>query len=66
MDRNIICLDLNGNSLWQVEEMYKLHARNYFSSIYFKDNGLFAYNVNGVEVRIYKSNGKFLSSESIK
>lgn len=65
-DRNVFGYNEEGELLWQVEEMYKLHDRNYFTSIYFQDNELFAYNKNDVEVIIDKLTGKFLNTELIK
>ena len=65
-DRNILCFDLMGNRLWQVEEMYKFHSRNDFTSIYMVNDNLFAYCRNGVEAMTDKDNGKFLTTELIK
>jgi hypothetical protein len=65
-DRNVFCYCLDGKLLWQVEEMYKLHDRNYFTSIYFQDNELYSYNRNGVEARIDRITGKYLKTEFIK
>jgi hypothetical protein len=65
-DRNIICYNLDGSILWQVEKIDQLHAENYFTSIYIDNGNLYAYNTNGLEVVIDKETGKFLSKELIK
>ena len=64
-DRNIYCYK-SGQQIWQIEEAPKLHARNYFTSIYIKDNDLYAYCTNGVEALVSKETGKFLKTELIK
>ena len=64
-DCNIYCYE-SGKIIWQIEEAAKLHARNYFTSIYVKGSELYAYCANGIEAHINKDTGKFLGTELIK
>jgi hypothetical protein len=65
-DRNVFSYDMNGSLLWQVDEIDKLHSRNYFTSIYIKSNDLYAYNINGLEAVIDKLTGKILDKTLIR
>jgi len=64
-DRNISCFK-SGRQIWQIEAAPKIHARNYFTSVYMRDNDLYAYCINGIEVLVSKDSGKFLKTELIK
>ena len=64
-DRNIYCYE-SEKQIWQIEEAPKIHARNYFTSVYMRDNDLYAYCINGIEVLVNKDSGKFLKTELIK
>jgi hypothetical protein len=65
-EENVFCFAHNGEQLWQIEPMDRLHVLNYFTSIFFNQNDLFAFCINGVEVKLDKVTGKFLSKELIK
>ena len=64
-DNNIYCYK-SGRQIWQIEEAPKIHAANYFTSVYMRGNDLYAYCVNGIEVLVNKENGKLLKTELIK
>lgn len=64
-DRNIYCYQ-SEIQIWQIEEAPKIHSRNYFTSVYMRDDDLYAYCINGIEVLVNKDNGKILKSELIK
>ena len=65
-DRNILCYTLEGKLKWQIEEITKLHFRNYYTSIYLNNNDFKAYNLNGIEATIDLNTGMILSKELIK
>ncbi|WNM19455.1 hypothetical protein [Flavobacterium capsici] len=66
-DRNIYCFDFQGNLIWIISEVTKLHDKNYFTNIYInKNDELMAYNLNGIEVTIDKEKGLIINAELIK
>ena len=65
-DRNIFGYDFEGKPIWQIAQPDKFHDTNYFVYISLKENRVFAYNINGVEVTINPSTGEMLSKELIK
>ena len=65
-NRNVFGFSFDGHQIWQIAEPYKIHAENYYAGIYFRENELSAYCVNGVEVSLDKNTGKEISSQLIK
>lgn len=66
-DRNIFCYGLDTRIKWQIPPTDKLHVENYYTSLYLSDDRrLKAYNVNGIEVTLDKSNGVIINKELIK
>jgi hypothetical protein len=65
-NENVYCYDVDGNELWQIEDLNLFHEEHYYTSIYFQDSELYIYNFCGVEVKIVAETGKVLSKELIK
>lgn len=65
-DRNIFCIDFSKQLKWQIPKPIEIHAENFFTGIYLREGGLFAYNVNGVEYYLEKETGQFLKWDLIK
>ena len=66
-DANIYCYNISGIVQWTVPKPADLHGRNYYTSIYvLSDLYLYAYNINGIEVKLDYTNGHVLDSELIK
>lgn len=66
-ERNIICFDLSGNIIWQIEQPDKLHESNYYISLdKLSDFELIAFTISGVEAVIDINTGKILSKSLTK
>jgi hypothetical protein len=66
-NRNILCFDFNGNQRWQISSPIQVHKEDcYFTGLYFRDQDLFAYGVNGVEYLIEIEKGTFKQHQLIK
>lgn len=65
-DRNVFCYDFDKNLIWQVEEPYKIHERNYYNSIYVRDNKLCIYSDNGFELTVDAQTGVTLDHKFIR
>jgi len=65
-NENVYGYDVNGNELWQIEDLNLFHEEHDYTGIYIKDSDLYLYNRCGVEVKINAETGKILSKELIR
>ncbi len=65
-NENVYGYDVNGNQLWQIENLNLYHEKHDYTRIYIQDSALYLYNRSGVEVKINAETGSVLSKELIR
>ena len=65
-NENVFGYNINGELLWQIEDLNLFHESHYYTSIYIQDQEFYLYNKCGVEVKINPTTGTVLSTELIK
>ena len=65
-NENVFGYSINGELIWQIEELDLFHENHDYTAIYFEDQELCLYNRCGVEVKINPATGAVLSKELIK
>lgn len=65
-NENVYAFNFEGEQLWQIEDLDLLHNEHPYTSIFLKEEELYAYNRCGVEVKIVAETGQVISTELVK
>jgi hypothetical protein len=65
-NENVYAFNFEGEQLWQIEDIDLLHNEHPYTSIFLKEEELYAYNRCGVEVKIVAETGQVVSTELVK